>query len=50
MILEMERCLAVLRATDEPKLHVKAALNVGCEPREKTEIFFNRPPMRECLP
>jgi 4-carboxymuconolactone decarboxylase len=32
--------LAALRATDELKLHVNAALNVGCEPRKLAEIFF----------
>jgi 4-carboxymuconolactone decarboxylase len=32
--------LAALRATDELKLHVNAALNVGCDPRKMTEIFF----------
>jgi 4-carboxymuconolactone decarboxylase len=32
--------LAALRATDELKLHVNAALNVGCDPRKLTEIFF----------
>ncbi len=32
--------LAALRATDELKLHVNAALNVGCDPRKLTEVFF----------
>ncbi|MCJ7828907.1 MAG: carboxymuconolactone decarboxylase family protein, partial [Dehalococcoidia bacterium] len=32
--------LAALRATDELKLHVNAALNVGCDPRKMAEIFF----------
>ena len=32
--------LAALQATDELKLHVNAALNVGCDPRKITEIFF----------
>ncbi len=32
--------LAALRATDELKLHVNAALNVGCDPRKIAEIFF----------
>jgi 4-carboxymuconolactone decarboxylase len=32
--------LAALRATDELRLHVNAALNVGCDPRKMTEIFF----------
>lgn len=39
---QMAACamLAVLRATDELKLHVNAALNVGCDPRKLAEIFF----------
>jgi 4-carboxymuconolactone decarboxylase len=36
--------LAALRATDELKLHVNAALNVGCDPRKMTEIFFQLAP------
>jgi len=32
--------LASLRATAEFKLHVNAALNVGCDPRKITEIIF----------
>jgi 4-carboxymuconolactone decarboxylase len=36
--------LAALRATDELKLHVNAALNVGCDPRKITEIFFQLVP------
>jgi 4-carboxymuconolactone decarboxylase len=32
--------LAALRATEELKLHVNAALNVGCDPKKLTEIFF----------
>jgi 4-carboxymuconolactone decarboxylase len=36
--------LAALRATDELKLHVNAALNVGCDPRKITEIFFQVAP------
>jgi 4-carboxymuconolactone decarboxylase len=32
--------LAALGATDELKLHVNAALNVGCDPRKIAEIFF----------
>ena len=36
--------LAALRATDELKLHVNAALNVGCDPRKLTEIFFQLGP------
>ena len=36
--------LAALRATDELKLHVNAALNIGCDPRKITEIFFQLAP------
>lgn len=36
--------LAALRAADELKLHVNAALNVGCDPRKITEIFFQLAP------
>jgi 4-carboxymuconolactone decarboxylase len=32
--------LAALRATVEFKLHVNAALNVGCDPKKITEIIF----------
>ena len=32
--------LAALRARDELKLHVNAALNVGCEPSKLAEVFF----------
>lgn len=32
--------LASLRATGELKLHVNAALNVGCDPGKLAEIFF----------
>ena len=32
--------LAALRATCELKLHVNAALNVGCDPKKLAEIFF----------
>jgi 4-carboxymuconolactone decarboxylase len=32
--------LAALRARDELRLHVNAALNVGCDPRKLAEIFF----------
>lgn len=32
--------LAALRAREELKLHVNAALNVGCDPRKLAEIFF----------
>jgi len=41
--------LAALRATDELKLHLNAALNVGCDPRKMTEIFFQLAPYAECL-
>jgi 4-carboxymuconolactone decarboxylase len=39
---QMAACamLAALRATGELKLHVNAALNVGCNPRKLAEIFF----------
>ena len=39
---QMAACamLAAIRAGDELKLHVNAALNVGCDPRKLTEIFF----------
>jgi 4-carboxymuconolactone decarboxylase len=39
---QMAACamLAVLRATGELKLHVNAALNVGCDPKKLAEIFF----------
>jgi 4-carboxymuconolactone decarboxylase len=36
--------LAALRAMDELKLHLNAALNVGCDPRKMTEIFFQLAP------
>ena len=32
--------LAATRATEELKLHVNAALNVGCNPKKLAEIFF----------
>ena len=32
--------LAAIGAKDELKLHVNAALNVGCDPRKLTEVFF----------
>ena len=32
--------LAAIRATDELKLHVNAALNVGCKPEKLAEVFF----------
>jgi 4-carboxymuconolactone decarboxylase len=39
---QMAACamLAALRAADELKLHVNAALNVGCDPRKLAEVFF----------
>ena len=39
---QMAACamLAALRAKDELKLHVNAALNVGCDPAKLAEIFF----------
>ena len=36
--------LAALRAGDELKLHVNAALNVGCDPRKLAEIFYQLAP------
>ena len=36
--------LAALRAGDELKLHINAALNVGCDPRKLAEIFFQLAP------
>lgn len=32
--------LAALRARDELRLHVNAALNVGCDPKKLAEIFL----------
>ena len=32
--------LAALRAGGELKLHLNAALNVGCDPHKMTEVFF----------
>jgi 4-carboxymuconolactone decarboxylase len=32
--------LAALRARDELRLHVNAALNVKCDPIKLTEVFF----------
>ena len=32
--------LAATRSVDELKLHVNAALNVGCDPRKLAEVFF----------
>ena len=39
---QMAACamLAALRAGDELRLHVNAALNVGCDPAKLAEIFF----------
>ena len=39
---QMAACatLAAIRAGDELKLHVNAALNVGCDQKKLTEIFF----------
>jgi len=39
---QMAACamLAALRASGELKLHVNAALNVGCDPKKLAEIFF----------
>ena len=36
--------LAALGATDELRLHVNAALNVGCDPKKLAEIFFQLAP------
>jgi 4-carboxymuconolactone decarboxylase len=36
--------LAAMGAADELKLHVNAALNVGCDPRKLTEVFFQLTP------
>ena len=43
---QMAACamLAALRAADELRLHVNAALNVGCDPRKLAEIFFQLAP------
>jgi 4-carboxymuconolactone decarboxylase len=32
--------LAATRSDDELRLHVNAALNVGCDPRKLAEVFF----------
>jgi 4-carboxymuconolactone decarboxylase len=39
---QMAACamLAAIRAGDELRLHVNAALNVGCDPRKLAEVFF----------
>jgi len=48
--------LAALRATQELRLHVNAALNVGCDPKKLAEIFFQlapyagMPAVNEALP
>lgn len=36
--------LAALRARDELRLHINAALNVGCDPRKLAEVFFQLAP------
>jgi 4-carboxymuconolactone decarboxylase len=36
--------LSALGARDELKLHVNAALNVGCDPKKLTEVFFQLAP------
>jgi 4-carboxymuconolactone decarboxylase len=36
--------LAALRAGDELRLHVNAALNVGCDPKKLGEVFFQLAP------
>ena len=43
---QMAACamLAALRAGDELRLHVNAALNVGCDPKKLGEIFFQLAP------
>jgi 4-carboxymuconolactone decarboxylase len=43
---QMAACamLAALRAMGELKLHVNAALNVGCDPRKLAETFFQLAP------
>jgi 4-carboxymuconolactone decarboxylase len=33
-------CLTVLSRPDELKLHIQAALNVGCRPEEIAEVIF----------
>ena len=39
---QMAACamLAAIRAGEELRLHVNAALNVGCDPKKLAEIFF----------
>jgi len=43
---QMAACamLAALKAGGELKLHLNAALNVGCDPRKLTEVFFQLAP------
>ena len=43
---QMAACamLAALRASDELRLHVNAALNVGCDPQKLAEVFFQLAP------
>jgi len=43
---QMAACamLAALRAGDELRLHVNAALNVGCDPKKLAEVFFQVAP------
>ena len=36
--------LAAIRARDELRLHVNAALNVGCDPGKLAEVFFQAAP------
>ena len=36
--------LAALGAADELKLHLNAALNVGCDPKKMAEVFFQLAP------
>jgi len=36
--------LAALKARDELKLHLNAALNVGCDPKKLVEVFFQLAP------
>lgn len=43
---QMAACamLATLGAADELRLHVNAALNVGCDPKKLAEVFFQLAP------
>ena len=43
---QMAACamLAALGAADELRLHVNAALNVGCDPHKLAEVFFQLAP------